>query len=141
QAIRYGDFVAAARALSSLLLAKNVTLTASLQRNTANFLESLRFLQTGKLIEWIKDRAGDIIYVAPEKRLILDFYKNNIIHFFLIPSLVAHAVRRGVASASLRDEVWWWLDLFRWEFALPERDAVAAEIDATARHFDDSGAI
>ena len=40
QAIRYGDFVAAARALSGLLVAKNVTLTASLQRNTANFLET-----------------------------------------------------------------------------------------------------
>ncbi len=140
QAIRYADFLRASRALSSLLIAKGVTLTASLRRNLETFRESLSFLQTGKLIEWMKDRDGDIIYVAPEKRLILDFYKNNIIHFFLIPSLVAHALRRGVASARLREEVWWWLELFRWEFALPERDAVAAEIDATLRHFDDSGA-
>ncbi len=48
-AIRYGDFVAAGRALTSLLVARNVTLTASLQRNTGDFLESLRFLQSGKL--------------------------------------------------------------------------------------------
>ena len=140
QAIRYGDFVLAARALTELLLAKHVAPTASLQRNAADFRESLGFLQTGKLIESMKDRDGEIIYVSPEKRMILDFYKNNIIHFFLIPSLVAHAVRRGVPPANLRDEVWWWLDLFRWEFALPERAAVAQEIEATLRHFGDAGA-
>jgi len=140
QAIRYGDFVAAARALTELLLAKGVTPTASLQRNLETFRESLGFLQTGKLIESMKDRDGDIIHVSTEKRMILDFYKNNIIHFFLIPSLVAHAVRRGVAAGDLRDEVWCWLDLFRWEFALPERDAVAQEIETTLRHFGDAGA-
>ncbi len=141
RAIRYADFVAAARALTQLLLARGVTPTASLLRNLETFRESLGFLQSGKLIDRIKDRDGDIIHVPADKRMILDFYKNNIIHFFLIPSLVAHALRRAVASADLRDEVWWWLDLFRWEFALPERDAVAAEIEAALRHFGDAGAL
>ena len=89
----------------------------------------------------MKDRDGDIIHAPPEKRLILDFYKNNIIHFFLIPSLVAHALRRGVPRSELREVVWWWLDLFRWEFALPERDAVAAEIDDTLAYFTARGAL
>jgi len=141
QAIRYGDFVTGARALTQLLIFKSVTLTASLHRNVENFVESLRFLQNGKLIEWVKDRAGDIIYVPPEKRMILDFYKNNIIHFFLVPSLVAHALRRGALHTALRDEVWWWLDLFRWEFALPERAAVSAEIENVVEYFTKVGAI
>ena len=140
-AIRYGEFVAAARAFTELLLHKGVTLTASLQRNIENFYESLNFLQNGKLIEWMKDRDGDIIYAPAEKRMILDFYKNNSIHFFLIPSLVAHALRRDVPRAELREMVWWWLDLFRWEFALPEREAVAAEIDQTLAYFTEVGAI
>src|SRR5262249_42348726 len=72
-AIRYGEFVAAARALTELLLHKKVTLTASLQRNLVNFYESLNFLQTGKLIEWMRDRDGDIIHAPAEKRMILDF--------------------------------------------------------------------
>ena len=88
-------------------------------------LREPEFLQNGKLLEWMKDRDGDIIHAPPEKRMILDFYKNNVIHFFLIPSLVAHALRRGVPRVELREAVWWWLDLFRWEFALPEREAVA----------------
>ncbi|HEY2388616.1 MAG TPA: 1-acyl-sn-glycerol-3-phosphate acyltransferase [Candidatus Binatia bacterium] len=141
QAVRYGDFVAAGRLLTNLLVARGVTLTASLQRNTGDFEESLRFLQSGKLVERMKDSAGDIIYAAPEKRMILDFYKNNIIHFFLVPSLVAHALRRNIPLATLGDEVWWWLDLFRWEFALPERAAVAAEIEATVAHFRAAGAL
>jgi glycerol-3-phosphate O-acyltransferase len=141
QAIRYGDFVTGARALTKLLNFKGVTLTASLQRNLETFLESLRFLQSGTLIEWVKDRAGDIIYAPAEKRLILDFYKNNTIHFFLVPSLVAHALRHGVSYGALRDEVWWWLDLFRWEFALPERAAVSAEVENVLKYFAEMGAI
>ncbi len=140
-AIRYGEFATAARALTELLVHKKVALTASLQRNITNFYESLNFLQNGKLIEWMRDRDGDIIHAPAEKRMILDFYKNNIIHFFLIPSLVAHAVRRGVSREEMRDAVWWWLDLFRWEFALPEREAVAAEIDDTVAYFAARGAI
>ncbi|MEO6029747.1 MAG: 1-acyl-sn-glycerol-3-phosphate acyltransferase, partial [Candidatus Binatia bacterium] len=140
-AIRYADFATAARAFTELLLHKGVTPTASLQRNIENFYESLNFLQNGKLIEWMKDRDGDIIYAPDEKRMILDFYKNNSIHFFLIPSLVAHALRRGVPRAELRDTVWWWLDLFRWEFALPERETVAAEIEDTLAYFGARGAI
>jgi glycerol-3-phosphate O-acyltransferase len=141
QAIRYADFVAAARALTDLLIAKGVTLTASLHRNRENFLESLGFLQSGKLIEWMKDRAGDIIYAPPDKRMILDFYKNNVIHFFLIPSLVAHALRRGVPHATLREDVSWWLELFRWEFALPERATIAAEIEEALAYFTRTGAL
>jgi len=140
-AIRYDDFVVAARALTDVLISKGVTLTASLQRNLETFVESLQFLQTGRLVDWMRDRDGDIIHVTPEKRLALDFYKNNIIHFFLIPSLVAHALRRGVPRAALEDEVWWWLDLFRWEFALPERADVVAEIDEALAYFEAQGAV
>jgi glycerol-3-phosphate O-acyltransferase len=89
----------------------------------------------------MKDRDGDIIHAPAEKRLILDFYKNNSIHFFLIPSLVAHALRRGVPRSEMREAVWWWLDLFRWEFALPEREAVTAEIEDTLAYFAARGAI
>ena len=63
-AIRYGDFVVAARGFTELLLHKKVTLTASLHRNIENFYESLNFLQNGKLIEWMKDRDGDIIHLG-----------------------------------------------------------------------------
>jgi glycerol-3-phosphate O-acyltransferase len=97
-------------------------------------MESVNFLQTGKLIEWIRDRDGDIIHVTPDKRSVLDFYKNNIIHFFLLPALIARALRAGVTLDRLGDDVWWWLELYRWEFALPERDELTVELDRWLAH-------
>src|SRR5262249_21987684 len=75
------------------------------------------------------------------KRKTLDFYKNNSIHFFLLPSLVAHAGLRRIGRADLKEELWWWLDLLRWEFALPERESVAAEVGRTLEYFRAHGAV
>jgi glycerol-3-phosphate O-acyltransferase len=73
--------------------------------------------------------------------MILDFYKNNIIHFYLTPSLVLHVLGRQGAGVPLREHVAWWLDLFRWEFALPERDELTARIENTVAHLRDISAI
>ena len=43
-------------------------------------------------------------------------------------SLVSHALLRGVTREHLKDDLWWWLDLFRNEFVLPEREALAARV-------------
>jgi hypothetical protein len=41
---------------------------------------------------------------------------------------VANALARGIPRRDLKEEIWWWLGLFRWEFPLPEREEVAAEV-------------
>ena len=46
-----------------------------------------------------------------EKRLALDFYKNNTIHFFLLPALMSTRWCAACTATALRDEVGWWLDL------------------------------
>jgi glycerol-3-phosphate O-acyltransferase len=51
---------------------------------------------------------------ARTKRLALDFYKNNLIHAFLIPSLTAYGINVGKRGYELVEEVWSWLDLFRY---------------------------
>src|SRR5262249_44440621 len=76
-----------------------------------------------------------------EKRVILDFYKNNTIHFFLLPTLLARALLMGLQGAAIKDEVGWWLDLYRWEFALPEREAMAVELGRLLEYFRSTGAI
>jgi glycerol-3-phosphate O-acyltransferase len=128
-AMRIDDFLRATARLTELLRLQRVRFTASLERNIAGgFQESLAWLEAGGLVQRTTDIEGSVLYVPPDKRLNLDFYKNNTIHFFLIPALIAGALRAGIAVAALRDEVWWWLDLYRWEFALPEREALAVEI-------------
>jgi glycerol-3-phosphate O-acyltransferase len=139
-AVRYSQFLANAQTLLAFLRHLGVQLTASLERNAADFKESLAFLENGGLI---KRLPGDetVIHVPPEKRLILDFYKNNGIHFFLLPALLSRALLTGLRGAALKDEVSWWLNLYRWEFPLPERETVAAELGRLLEYFRAQGAV
>ncbi len=135
-ASRMADFVRSAHVLVELLQLSGVRLTASLTRNVAeDFRESLRWLTDGGLVERLVDSRGVVLHVPTEKRLNLDFYKNNIIHFFLLPSLMSRALLAGVPDEAMRAHVAWWLDLYRWEFPLPERDALAAEVARWMEHY------
>ncbi len=128
---RYADYVAQANALAAYIEHRKIIMTASLKRNIGDFRESLGFLSASGLIDIIHRGREEIIVVREDKRLALDFYKNNLIHAFLLPGLVVFALRTG-AGERLAEEVWWWLDLFRYEFPLPARteigDLVQAEL-------------
>src|SRR5205823_11504944 len=119
---------------------QRVQLTASLERNAPDFAESLAFLESGGLIQRLHS-DGEVIRVPAEKRISLDFYKNNTIHFFLLPALLSRALLLRLQGAALKDEVNWWLDLYRWEFPLPEREAVAAELGRLLEYFRAEGAM
>ena len=130
RACRLEDFIQRGRALAHYLRARGVRFTASLERNDENdFRENLGFLESGGLIQRLASESRAVIYVSAEKRRALDFYKNNSIHFFLLPALVLDGLGRDLHGEALRTDVSWWLDLFRWEFPLPERDELMAEID------------
>lgn len=124
---RYAEFLPLAQLLVRVLRAQGVAFTAALERNERDFLESLTFLEYSGLVR--RRESGQVIEVPAEKRINLDFYKNNTIHFFLVPALLAQALRNGVPRASIQDEVRWWLDLYRWEFPIPEREKVADEVN------------
>jgi len=142
RACRLDDFVTRARALARYLRARGVRFTASLVRNDdGEFRENLGFLESGGLIQRLASEARSVIYVPGEKRLALDFYKNNTIHFFLLPALLLDAMARGLRGDALRDDVSWWLDFLRWEFPLPERDELAAELDRVRRYVGADGAL
>jgi glycerol-3-phosphate O-acyltransferase len=127
-ACRQRDFIARALALVDFLSHEGVRFTASLERNAqGSFRENLAFLENGGLVRRLGGE-DEIIHVPPEKRMALDFYKNNTIHFFLLPALLVEALARGVRDGALKDDVLWWLDLFRWEFPLPEREDIAAAL-------------
>ncbi len=128
---RYSEYVAQANALAAYVKHRGIVPTASLERNIGDFRESLGFLSASGLIEIIRRGREEIVVARDDKRLALDFYKNNLIHAFLVAALVVFALRIEKSSEEeLVEEIWWWLDLFRYEFALPERgelDAVVAE--------------
>ncbi len=128
-ACRDRDFVARGRAVVSFLRQRGIRLTASLVRNdSGSFRESLLFLEHGGLIQRLSGMGGEVVYVPEDKRLALDFYKNNAIHYFLQAALLVDASRRGVSGEAADGDVEWWLDLLRWEFPLPDRSALAREL-------------
>jgi glycerol-3-phosphate O-acyltransferase len=141
-ACRIADFLTVAHALVGLMRESGVRLTASLERNQAsNFRESLAWLDGGGLVERLVDSEGMVLHVPPEKRVSLDFYKNNTIHFFLLPSLLTRALLTEVPLPALREHVAWWLDLYRWEFPLPDRDALGAELGRLLEYYREQGAL
>jgi len=142
RACRLDDFVSRARALARYLRAHGVRFTASLVRNDeSDFRENLGFLESGGLIQRLASEARSVVYVPDERRRALDFYKNNTIHFFLLPALVLDALGRGLDGEALQDDVAWWLDLFRWEFPLPERDDLAAKLEQVRAYLVADGAV
>jgi glycerol-3-phosphate O-acyltransferase len=141
-ACRLRDFQAASHALVALLRVQGAHLTASLVTNQASdFREGLTWLESGGLVQYLSDSDGVVLHVPPEKRMNLDFYKNNIIHFFLLPALLTRALRAGVPLSGLRDDVAWWLDLYRWEFPLPERESLGDELARWLAYYREVGAL
>lgn len=140
--LQLSDFAASSRMLAEILRWRGATFTPSLERNLgrSNFSEIVAFLQSSGLIEVQPGPNGPLLKIAAGKRTALDFYKNNSIHFFLVPALVAHATLRGVAREDLEAEVWWWLELFRWEFPLPEKNDVGPRIERCLAYFEAHGA-
>jgi glycerol-3-phosphate O-acyltransferase len=127
RACRIDDFVIRALALTRFLRARGVRFTASLDRNAeTDFRENLAFLEGGGLVQRLSGESRSVLHVPVEKRLVLDFHKNNTIHFFLLPALMIDGMARGLAGEALESEVSWWLDLLRWEFPRPERQELAA---------------
>jgi glycerol-3-phosphate O-acyltransferase len=127
-AIRFCDFLRAAHRLMDYAERLGARFTGSLLQDRETFLETTAFLENSGLVARIDDGEGGILHVPDEKRINLDFYKNNSIHLFVVLSLVSHALLRGVSREALRDDMWWWLELFRNEFVLPEREELAARV-------------
>jgi len=141
-ALRMHDFLVAARAIVQQLRGRGIAFSASLERNaTDEFREVISFLESGGLVQRIADPMGEVLHVPAQKRMALDFYKNNTIHVFLLPCLLIRGLLDGFRGAALRDEVAWWLGIFRWEFALPEREDVAAELGRLLDEFRAGGVL
>jgi len=138
---RYEDYARLANALARLVKAQGVKTTASLDRNIGDFRESLDFLAKSGLIDRIQRGNDEIIVVRENKRLALDFYKNNLIHAFVLPSLVCSALLEHQRDDDLIADVQRWLDVFRYEFALPDRHELRSHVEKSIARLQSLGAV
>lgn len=127
-AIRVQDFLRRAQLLLDHAEREGASFTRSLAQDRVAFRETLAFLENSGLVKAFADGDGGILHVPDEKRINLDFYKNNSLHLFVLPALVSASLLGGVTFQRMKEDLWWWLDLFRNEFVLPERERLAAQI-------------
>jgi glycerol-3-phosphate O-acyltransferase len=89
-------------------------------RQPGPIADAVRRLARGGLVR-VEVAAGDTIYqVVDEKRPLLDYQRNAVIHRYVAPALVAAAVRAGGAAgapeAEVRRRAKWLSRLFKLEF-------------------------
>jgi hypothetical protein len=135
--------VTVAGTLVELLRGRRLRLTASLERNVGtNFRESLRWLR-GRRPHRAHPRQRRRRPARPgrearQPRLLQEQ------HHPLLPRAVALDARaaRGRPSDALAHEIAWWLDLYRWEFPLPERgEALAIDVTRWITWYRERGAL
>jgi glycerol-3-phosphate O-acyltransferase len=134
---RYRAFRERADALYRLTSFLGIRPTSSLVRNVGTFRESMGFLSGNGQIEVHTRGREEVLIVRQGRRVALDFYKNNLIHAFLVPSLVVTSLKEGAQREALVDKVWQWLELFRYEFPLPSKKELATQIDGLLVYFDE----
>ncbi len=83
--------------------------------------EAIALFEDAKLLRAVTADGGEVIYNVPEqRRLALEYYKNNILNFFVPRALISAAMARyGEEPApvkDLREQVRWLSRLFKYEF-------------------------
>ena len=102
----------------------------SIRRDTLE--ETLALFVDAGLVEE-HQTGGEIIYRVPgRRRMALEYYKNNVLHFFVPAALVASAIRVGdepVTVATVKERVGQLATLFRHELHTPpDTDAMVEEV-------------
>jgi glycerol-3-phosphate O-acyltransferase len=122
-----------------LLAIEGVDRTAALEADKADFDDSIGFLLRSDLIKDAEGGEGDILYYDPSRRRALDLYRNSLVHYLTVPSVLARSVLHGATRAQLADDVEFWCELLYRETFVPLEERTPERIDAFLRHFEREG--
>ncbi len=118
------EFLEIAGIFHDFIAARGVGLSKTMKNLDASLQDSLRDMERGKLIDKLKDEDDDleeeVFTLEDSKRLVLEYYKNNTIHFLLpaayvSTSILAQQTFRFSVSQVLED-VTFMKHFFKFEF-------------------------
>ena len=120
---RYADYVDA----------RGFPVTARPVAARATVLNGLSSLQRHGVVTR-SDRGPEVVYlIQPEQRITASYYRNGILHFFLLPAIVDLALDGALAGeGTTHDEALQLRDLLKFEFFFAEKGEFLAEVDAEA---------
>ncbi len=102
--------------IMSLTEPLNINLTRSLKDVDYAIRRALKRFKKEDLLEEVKVGGEKIIIVKDDKRIAVDYYKNNVIHFFVMPSFAALSwIMKGEEGREVFDTL---VRVFSYEFNL-----------------------
>ncbi len=133
-AVRSDELLEMIHDLHTLLRLQKVTFGAQREDGEVNYRDSIRFLVSSGLVDELTD-GRETVYTFEDRRRQLDFYKNNILHYFVVPSILAQGLLRPTTRAELWDDLFRWIAIFKYEFFLPDARAVSARAEVILSHY------
>jgi len=124
-ALTHGELMKICRIFMGWLSSTDIRFSNALNNPPPAITEALNALKEENLIEEIKEESDEpdfekVFFVPEEKRLTLEFYKNNILHFFIPASFVATSILstpEGRTTPDLIiDDYTYFRKLFKYEF-------------------------
>jgi glycerol-3-phosphate O-acyltransferase len=141
------ELIQISRIFMGWLSSSNIRFSKALNNPSLAITEALNALRDENLIEEIKGDSDEpdfekVFFVPEEKRLTLEFYKNNILHFFIPASFVATSILSGENGGTTREQITadytYFRKLFKYEFIYdleyPDEQRVNQAIDYFERH-------
>ncbi|MFC1532517.1 1-acyl-sn-glycerol-3-phosphate acyltransferase [Thermodesulfobacteriota bacterium] len=132
--------------LLDLLNRNEIPVSSTLSDPSNAIVDTISLLINWKVIDFMEDAPGDeevFYFVEDDKKLELEYYKNNIIHFFIHHSFVAVSFLTGTEEEKSMDSVvsdyCFLKELFGNEFIFCEDDDLREKINSTIGYFLDSG--
>ena len=125
--------------LVDLLRLADAGITSALQADQGDFDESIAFMVRSDLVKASDDPMGEIIYFEPSKRRALDIYRNSIVHYLGVPSILARSLLAGASSKQLLDDVQFWREVLYREFFTPSAGSGETAVAKFLGHFEASG--
>ena len=145
--ISMAEFQEVCRTFYDYLTAREITCSESLHNYDKIIGETLSELERGKLVGKLKDEDDDleeeVFTMEDSKRLALEYYKNNIIHFLLPAAYVSTSILAQqtfrFSVAQVYEDVAFMQNFFKYEFVYDKEVSVEKLVGDVLETFEKQG--
>jgi glycerol-3-phosphate O-acyltransferase len=149
-ALTRGELLQICRVFMGWLSSADTRFSNALNNPPPAIAEALNALKEEDLVQEIKGESDEpdfekVFFVPEEKRLTLEFYKNNILHFFIPASFVATSVLSAPGGSTTREQITddytYFRKLFKYEFVYDLEFSDEQRVKRALDYFESNGYI
>ena len=149
-ALTRGELMQICRVFMGWLSSADTRFSNALNNPPPAIAEALNALKEEDLVQEIKGESDEpdfekVFFVPEEKRLTLEFYKNNILHFFIPASFVASSILSAPGGSTTREQITddytYFRKLFKYEFVYDLEFSDEQRVNRALDYFESNGYI